>query len=300
MHVALVCNPRAGNYSLARLDQLQHAFERHRHLVTRHDSQSFRLDQLAAPVDLICIAGGDGTVRTTIANNADANADPNAAAAAPPVPYCIFPMGTVNLVAREAGYRADAENFPPDILAGRRLRRHVAGRVDDEIFLCCASVGPDSHAVARLSPRLKERLGRFAYAVALMKLGSAWPRPKLQLDIDGTPHSAEALFILKGRYYAGPWALDRAADLASDRFRLLLLPQARRRDLMRLLLFAMFGASFADPRWVRRDARVVDILGPAGLPVQADGDIVALTPARICIDPEPMTFVYGADARIFT
>lgn len=284
LRVALVCNPKAGSYSPAKLERLQRAFEGRQYLVHRYDGMSFKIDRLTSPIDLICIAGGDGTVRTTIGNNQSSEHPP---------PYCVFPMGTINLVAREAGYRPDIAKFCADSVVRTGDRTHVAGRVGNEVFLCCASIGPDSHAVARLSPRLKDRLGRFAYVVAMLKLGWSWPRPSLNLEIDGARHSAEAVFVLKGRYYAGPWVLDNQASLTKDCFRVLLLPQARRRDFLRLALFAIFGSIFADPRWTRLDASVVDISSPVDLPIQADGDIVAMTPARITLDPRPLTFLCG-------
>ena len=282
MRVALVCNPRAGSYSLGKLERLHQSFENARYLVHRYDSQSFKLDHLASPVDLVCIAGGDGTVRTTIGNNQNANH---------PAPYCIFPMGTINLVAREAGYRVARETGFPGLLVRSGDRTHIAGRVGDQVFLCCASIGPDSHAIAHLSARLKDRFGRLAYVVALFKFGWTWPRTPLSLTIDGVVHAAEAAFILKGRYYAGPWVLDDQAGLTRDGFRVLLLPRARRRDFLRLALFGVFGAIFADRRWMRLDARIVDVSSAAAVPIQADGDIVAMTPARITVDPRPLTFL---------
>lgn len=264
------------------------SFEQQQCLVHRYDSRSFNLDLLASDVDLVCIAGGDGTIRTTIGN--DQNSDHG-------IPYCVFPMGTINLVAREAGYRANFKNFVPDLTARSSDRKHFAGRVGDETFLCCASVGPDSHAVALVSPWLKKRIGRLAYVAAALKLCWAWPTSRLSVDIDGATYAAEAVYILKGRYYAGPWALDDEARLTRERFRVLLLPRARRRDFARLALFALFGPVFADPRWTRLDAQVVEVTGPASTPIQADGDIVAMTPARITVDPRPLTFLCGFGSR---
>lgn len=284
LRVALVFNSRAGSYSSAKLERLHQSFKSEQYLVSRYDSQSFKLDHLASPVDLICIAGGDGTIRMTIGNNRNADCR---------VPYYIFPMGTINLVAREAGYRLNLEKAFPDFLARSGDRAHIAGRVGDEVFLCCASIGPDSHAVAHLSPRLKNRIGRLAYVAAALKIGWNWPRTPLSLTIDGAAYSAEAAFILKGRYYAGPWVLDDQANLTRDRFRVLLLSRARRRDFFRLALFAIFGSPFADPRWTRLDAQTVDVSSPAAVPIQADGDIVAMTPARITVDPHPLTFLGG-------
>ncbi|HZV58554.1 MAG TPA: diacylglycerol kinase family protein [Sphingobium sp.] len=279
--VALVSNPTSGGYSRAKLEQLCASFAAQQCRVHHYDSLSFKDERLDPDVDLICVFGGDGTLRTAIDNRPPEAGD---------VPYCVFPAGTINLVAREAGYHARLPDFVADIRA-RQPRRHIAGRIDQHVFLCCASVGPDSHAVARVSLRLKKVIGRLAYPVALVGLLFAWPRHRLTVEIDGAVHAAEGVFILKGRHYAGQWMLDGQADLTRDRFRVLLMPRARRRDFLRLVLSMLFGRAFADPRWRRLDARAVDIRSAAPLPVQADGDIVASTPIRIAVDPDALSFL---------
>ncbi len=289
LQIALVANRTAGSFSRGGFEKLCHALQDDGCSLQRYDSAAFRPDQLAGEVDLICIAGGDGTIRTTIGND---RGDQHR------TPYCVFPMGTINLVARETGCRPSHRRFSPDLLSRAPQRTVFAGRAGNEAFLCCASVSPDSHAVATISPTLKKKIGRFAYVVATLKLLRDWPRHQLDVRIDGASHRAEAVYVLKGRYYAGPWMLDEKASLSSDRFRVLLMPKARRRDFARLSLYALFGQPFADPSWVRADARTVEIDSAGPAPVQADGDFVATTPAQLSIDPRPLTFLCGFNSSI--
>jgi diacylglycerol kinase family enzyme len=114
------------------------------------------------------------------------------------------------------------------------------------------------------------------------------------VTIDGATHTAEALFVLKGRFYAGPWTLDPQADLCERAFRVLLLPQARRRDIARLALAAMVHPRFADPAWQRCVAQTITVEGQAGVPIQADGDILGQTPARFSLATAPIAFLSPA------
>ncbi len=280
--VALVFNPVAGNYCPNKLKRLRKSFEDEQFAVHCYDSRSFQLQSLASDVDLVCVSGGDGTVRTALRNHETIDTD---------TAYCVYPSGTINLLAREAGYRKSVSRFVHDLARRKIGSQHYSGRIGKEIFLCCASIGPDSHVVASVSPWLKKYVGQLAYGAATARLLWEWPRHWFDLNVDGVSHGAEAIFVLKGRFYAGPWVLDERAGLGNAQFRLLLLPRARRRDCLRLALFALFGPASEDSSWTRLDARTVEITGPAGIPIQADGDIVARTPAMITIDARSMTFL---------
>lgn len=277
--VALAYNPQAGGYSRRRLEGLRLALEVEGHRVRCVNSLDLDLSDDA--VKIVCAFGGDGTAREAIGANA---------ASARQAAWCVYPSGTINLIAREAGYRANPRTFARR-LATPTPRAHHHGTIAGHTFLCCASAGPDAEAVARVSPRLKRRVGRLAYPLALLPLLWRWPRHRLRLTIDGIAHEAEAVFVLKGRFYAGPWTLDPMAALTSDAFRVLLLPRARRRDFARLALMALISPRLADPAWLRLAARKVCIDGPAGLPIQADGDILATTPATIALADLPVTFL---------
>ena len=81
-------------------------------------------------------------------------------------------------------------------------------------FLACASVGFDANAVAAVSPGLKARIGRLACLVALLTLLRRWPRQQLQVTADGKSFTAEAVFVLRGALYAGPWATDQCPPIS--------------------------------------------------------------------------------------
>ena len=282
LRVALVYNPKAGNFRQDDIARLGAAFARRGSAVSCHDSLSFRLDALAPRPDLVCISGGDGTVRTVMNANGQAAHDTS---------FCIHPTGTINLIAREVGYPSDPENLAKAMTGQRPARLHYGGDVDGHSFLCCATVGPDSRAVAGVSPALKARWGGLAYAIAFGRLLWNWPRDQVAVTIDGDTLRGEAVMIFKGRYYAGPWVLDDKADITSDQFRVLVMPSARRRDYARLILSALLGQALADPRWHRRSARQVALASSRPVPIQADGDVIATTPASVTIAPRPLHFL---------
>lgn len=279
--IVLAYNPVAGSFSPRKLARLRAALERAGHAVTTADSLEYRVPPEPGESELACIVGGDGTARTVIGRNRETAR--NAA-------YCVFPSGTVNLLAREAGYPAGARAFVRRIAEPVDAAQHFLGEIDGQAFLCCASIGPDSAVVARASPVLKQRFGRLAYVIALLSQLRDWPRQRMRVTIDGTCHEAEAVFICKGRYYAGPWVIDDAADLRSDRFRVLLLDRARRRDMLRLALSAVISRRLADKHWLRISAREIEVAAPFAVPIQADGDILAVTPATIRIAPDSLSF----------
>lgn len=278
--IQLFVNPRAGSSSRRRVSALQHELETAgaRVIVTPTGDGL----NVAEEATHIVAVGGDGTLRHVAAA---------LWASGKARPMSIFPSGTVNLLAREYGYRRDPISFAGRILHGRAPRAQRIARVGETMMFTCASVGPDADAVACVSPRLKRRIGRAAYGVAFLDTLLRWPRRHLSLEADGQTIACEAVYIAKGRYYAGPWSFAPGAAADDPYLHVVALKRARRRNFLRFLWILLRHGDLArDPNLVRFTCAALTIQG-ADAPLQADGDIVAHLPAQIAIDPTAQPFV---------
>ncbi|WP_324262603.1 diacylglycerol kinase family protein [Altererythrobacter sp. H2] len=272
MKMDLVYNPTAGSFRPRRLDQLVEAF-RAFGIDARPMATSPEGARLSGDADLVCVHGGDGTLRDTVQAMGGAVAT---------VPLAIAPAGTINLVARELGYHRDPARLAAQIAAAWELGSKSwvyspLHRLGEMPIVSCVSIGPDSHAVAAVSGTLKRRIGRYAYVVAMMRLMRRWPRDPLSIRgelADGTPFSceAEAAIVSHGALYGGPFKLSARASLLSDSVELITINRSTRRSALALTGAAMLHLSvdrlgLAEIRTCRRIEfdRCVS-------PVQVDGD----------------------------
>lgn len=268
----LVYNPVAGNFREERLTQLVAAFAANgfsaEPLATSPEGA-----QLSGTADLVCVLGGDGALRETVRA---------VAGDIEHVPICIAPSGTINLVARELGYRRE-----PEALALQIARAWLSGpdswvksplfRLGETPIVSCLSLGPDSQAVAAVSGDLKRRLGRYAYVVAMMRQLVSWPREAVSISgelADGTPFEtdAEATILARGALYAGPFRLSPKAGLASETVELITLRRSTRLSALAFASAAMVRLpvgrmGLAEIRSIRRAK-----IGDCSIPVQVDGD----------------------------
>jgi diacylglycerol kinase family enzyme len=279
--VQLFSNPHAGRHSRRKVAALAEALRARGASVLLSESANGP-PRIAEEATHVCVAGGDGTVRHV----ADA-----VLRAARPVTLSIYPTGTINLLAREAGYPRRAGEFADLLLKDGPRRHHYAVAMGDSHFFACAGVGPDSLAVARVSRRLKRAIGRLAYAVAAVGLLLRWQRHRIELEADGRTVPCEAFYVAKGRYYAGSWSFAKAARVGEPVLHVVALRRARRRDYLR------FVAALGTSRDVGELANVeafscTDLQASSGapLPIQADGDIVGALPVKFTLRDTPLTF----------
>jgi diacylglycerol kinase family enzyme len=280
LRIALTYNPRMAGHRLGRVAALARALEARGHKVSHHDSLDFDCRRDAPEAELLCVGGGDGTVRMVVGRQSDLAALP---------PLAVFPVGTINLVARELGYPRGPAAFIRRIEQDRDLRSPLA-RLNGAPFVACLSVGVDALAVASLSEGLKARIGRLAYVEAMSRLLVKWPRHRLTVRTEAETFEAEALFVLRGRFYAGPWTLHPEAHLGRNHLRLLALPRARRVDVLSLAARALGGMCAPHPGWRHLRADWVEVSSDQPVPVQADGDPVGALPARIEMSAQTLRF----------
>ncbi len=280
--VQLFHNSVSGSYCPARMQALGEALRCCGAEVTATESGNAPpvIDPRATHV---CVAGGDGTVRHVFMALARSGCN---------IPAAIFPSGTINLLAREAGYSADPVAFARRLLGGGEERKHYPVTINDTRFFACASAGPDSFAIARLSAPLKRKIGRAAYVAALLGLLRRWPRPRMVLTMDGRSLACEAVYIAKGRYFAGPWSLAPEARLTDKTLHVVALKCARRRDFLRFAWALLRGCDPATLPGVialRGRQLTLECDGSVSIPVQGDGDIIASLPARVKLTGETVT-----------
>jgi diacylglycerol kinase family enzyme len=280
--VQLVANPAAGRHSTRKVDALERAFVRAGATLIRTEcgpDRPFTIDHRAAHV---CVVGGDGTARhAAFAAGRQERA----------VAISLYPAGTVNLLNRETGCELDPDRYAARILGGGNSRSHYAAALGDGLFLTCASVGPDSAAVAGLSSRLKRRIGRAAYVVAFLSVLAKWSRVRIRLHHDGQTVDCEAFYVAKGRYFAGPWSFAPDARLDAPLLHVVALRKATR------LAYARFAWALFRGRPVGQLPDVTTFACTTlsadcatALPVQADGDIAATLPVKISLIERPFLF----------
>lgn len=280
--VQLFVNDRAGSLSHRRVAALQRELEAAGARVIRTSTAAGALT-VADDATQICAVGGDGTIRHVIAAIVRAGR---------PIPMSIFPSGTVNLLAREFGYGLDPAAFVRRILGQGAPRLGRYATIGEVMMFTCASVGPDSAAVAGLKPRLKRLIGRAAYGVAFVDVLIRWPRPKLRLEANGETIACEAIYIAKGLHYAGPWSFAPHAAADDPLLHVVALRRARRRDFARFMWALLRRKDLSrDGNLIRLSCDALELFGDDAPPLQADGDIVATLPVHIVMSPAPQAFI---------
>lgn len=295
MKVQLIHNPASGSHHELRLDILAQAFAACGASVTSSETRLDGATLVHADSDLLCVSGGDGTLGLVI--SALIRQDMS-------VPVCVFPAGTVNLVARELGYAGDPELFAREVMTG-----FVAGSsarltepllvADGSPVIACLSAGPDGVAVSSHSPEWKRRIGKAAYALSFLQLLARWPRYRFDLQVgdmnDPVTHDCEAFYVAKGRYFAGPWSLSPDASLGQDDFELVLLQRAGRRSFLRFMWAVARGKDPGKlPHVHRMRARSVALETSSGLDAlaafQIDGDPIETIPAKMEITDREIVY----------
>jgi len=281
MLIQLFYNPHSGMYSEIAIKNVTEAFERLGAVVICTESLLNKKVEIEQGVSHICIAGGDGTARTVIQAIMPVRKN---------ISFSIYPIGTVNLIARENGYASDPNTFAKYVLTKEAARIHFTVKLNDTLFLACASVGPDSVAVASVSLRMKQSIGRAAYLVALLKTFFKWDRPHITLEASGQSYDCEAFYVAKGRHFAGKWSFAHAS-LNQPLLHVVALKYARRRDFIRFIWAIARDRVKEQEGLTFFTCTEMKAFCPDALPVQADGDIVTTLPVTLSINTEPLRFL---------
>ena len=217
----------------------------------------------------VIVAGGDGTINEAV----------NGLNAAGGGRLAVIPLGTANVLAGELGIESLAQAAEVAV-AGRPLLWHP-GLANCRAFVLMAGVGFDAHVVAALSPWLKRHLGKGAYVLEMLRQLHRFPFPTYRVSIDGRAREAASVVVTHARYYGGRFVLAPEAQLGKPVLHVCLF---RRGGRWRTIRYAIALALNLLPRSSGVEilhAKRVEIEGPAGDPVQGDGDIIARLPVTI-------------------
>jgi len=286
-HILIIVNPAAGRArsSERRLRRFITALQQQGcTVVLRRAGRSLggveRLANQAEPgFDAIVAAGGDGTV-SAVVNGLAGRA----------VPLGLLPLGSANVLAREIRLPRAPEALALLVASGP-VSPIWPGRVGERTFVMMASAGFDSEIVAGISPGLKRRVGRLAFAWGF--LVRLWHCSACELTVraDGVEHRAAAVIAANGRHYAGPFVVAPGADLAEPMLELVLLRRCGRWAMLRYAAALFLGrvTRLGDIAILR--ARQASVAANRALPVQADGEIVGELPVMLAVADRPVLLI---------
>ncbi len=237
--------------------------------------------------DLLIVAGGDGSLR--IVADELYRIDKT-------IKLMVFPMGTINLVARELEMPLNNIKKWVERLAFGREKNVYPIYANEQIFLTVAGIGVDSYVVSRVNSEEKRMFGKNVYVYKATGLAYKSWHTKFSVIVDGelVTKVAKTVLILHGRYYAGNYNLlpDLSLSLSDNFFYVLVFDKIDALAIMKYVLLAGIGKLMQDPSIQIYKAENLQVNAETGdFPIQIDGDVVCNTPVEIKIAKQPLTFI---------
>jgi len=233
--------------------------------------------RLGAGLDLVAVAGGDGTLGEAAESLLGRN-----------VPIAVLPAGTTNVVAREYGV-ADAGAAEAALFSGK-TRPLTVFHAADRVCLIGAGIGFDARVMTNTVPLLKRLFGRAGIGWTATLEWAKYEFPAIEVegvDADGNPFRREATFVVSANTarYGGDPILSPYADPSNDLLDLVLFTSRSRKTLM-LFYHHLSGGKAAhllDEGVSRMAVRSFTARSKAGyeLEVQVDGDAAGTTPVTV-------------------
>ncbi len=294
MRVHVVANPTAGRGRVPRLvSALVARLSASGATVTTHvttapgDAREHVAGLAPDAAERLVVVGGDGTVHEVV------NGKP------PPLPWpvAVVPVGTANLVARDAlmPLTQDADLLAHAILTGTPWTVDLL-QTDRGIVVATAGAGLDGEVVKAVHAARGGGAGGYAkWVKPIGKTFVEYEPPEIEVVVDGeAPVSGGAAIVQNTNCYGGLFTLHPAARMDDGRLEVAVLRQAHRRDYFRMLLGAWRGTLESDHGVRLLSGTSVEIRSRRPCAVQADGDPAGVTPLSLRVLPRALTLVRGA------
>lgn len=222
-------------------------------------------------VDVLVIAGGDGSINEALTGFENILAPPALA---------IVPFGTANVLAHELGLPKKADAVA-DMILRRRTRNLHYGTANGRPFLLMVSAGFDALVVHAVPLALKRRLGKLAYVVTALKQAMHPRHEDLVVDIDGETIACRLAVLTNAAHYGGPFVLCKDADATRPGLHLVALTSDRIPSLVRAGVALLLGRIERCRDIVVRPLTRATIDARAPIAAQIDGDPFGSTPLQI-------------------
>ena len=230
----------------------------------------------ARDYDAVFTLGGDGTVMEVLGALAHSG-----------VPVGVLPGGTGNLVARVLDIPLRVDAAVNALLDGDEAIIDL-GSIGGRRFVFAAGVGIDAKMVQTTSGVLKSRLGVFAYVITGARAALQQERFTVIATVDGVEHRRRATMVMVANFGAvfknlitlGPGI--RQDDGMLD---LCVFSPRGLRDSIRITWRLLRKDFRTDPCMLYTPGRRLRIETEPSRPVQADGDLVGMTPIDVVVEP---------------
>jgi YegS/Rv2252/BmrU family lipid kinase len=242
--------------------------------------------------DLIIAAGGDGTISEVVSGMANSQ-----------VPLGILPVGTANVLAREAGLRTRLISAARQLVKCRPVRVPL-GRVEVlsgqvTYFLLMAGAGFDAQIIRDLEPGAKDRFGKLAYFLGgLQHIGK--PLNELEVAVNGHRQRCSFALVTKVRNYGGDFEIAARVSLQDPEFEVVSF-EGNDSLLYFRYLFGVVTRQLANTPGVRFSrAREVMLHALEGPPVyvHADGELIGCLPAKVTMEADALTLLLPQFPRV--
>ncbi len=236
------------------------------------------LERLAAVPEPLLVGGGDGTIRDcaeVLARHGKA--------------FGVLPFGTMNLLATDLGLTSLAQALKA-YATGTHEARMDAGFVNDNIFLCCASIGTMPHASVF---REKHRLVNKAVLIPqlflfVLKHFRMHRRDRVALEIDGqmTQVRTPAIVVSANRFADSQTLTEsnfKRRSLDGGELAAYVFTARTQATHIRFMWRLIFGHWLKDPDLNETTGQTIRLWSKHHRPlVSIDGEVVKL--------PSPLTF----------
>lgn len=232
----------------------------------------------------IIAAGGDGTANEVVNGITDV---PQAMAS---VRLGIFPLGTINVFARELGLPRNLAAVAKTLAVGRELTIDLGraeftanGRAECRHFLQLAGAGLDARAVELVSWELKKKSGPLAYVVAGF---AALREVQPMITVESADTVAGQLVVVgNGRFYGGSIEVFPGASLRDGLLDVCVLPTVTHWRSFQGAMGVLTGRvhRFWSSRHFRSAA--LKLHSPSRVGFQLDGEFVGELPATLSVRP---------------
>lgn len=278
--LTIILNAKAGGTDANRTKEVEDALNSlgvdYRLVETgeQHPAEAAAAQAIEQGASSLCACGGDGTV-AQVANAILKSGRPE-------LVLSIIPLGTGNLIAQAIGVPKDIRDAAKTIKE-EVVRQFDVGRIRDDYFLLGLGMGATERFVTQAGDGAKERLGRLAYAISLLRQ-TGEPPFKVDISVDGkriAKLSAEAVTLAN---FCGNSKLELLKEWSPDdgEMELIISKRLTGWNIVRMAINGLRGQLERDEDIdVIRGVRF-EIQTTPSMPVQLDGDDSNLkTPIKI-------------------